>query len=363
MSNFQTVYLSNLLLGGGSTDPSTWHLALFSAAPTPTTPGTEITGNGYARPSLSGKMATAADGSRTNNALASFPKAEGTWNVVAVGIFDAVSGGNLLFAGAFVATFIANDIPGIPAGALVVGYVPPILARTGYTLFDRDLIEVPLITWRTLTGATEAQALSAFGVSGGALTYDTALAEAAGAATNWQGTFNIGGMRRYYKAAGFEIEFEYTRDFNGGVWYGRFGHFAAVLNPDNTSFIPNGATTSTIFNTFSSGSYLYTACLGANTLPTSGFNNFIARNQIARRGYGGNQNRGGENMIMTDNTFSALSSYDYIADPRTTMSTPIPEDKKIDSFFEIQRLWDGSQITTTRIAGRIHSLRFSGAPA
>lgn len=99
----------NYIFGGGTfTQPVTLWLALFSVAPTISTTGTEATGSGYARvsitcnttnwPAISGATTTL-----TNGAAFTFPAATGNWsssaNQTDAGFWDASSAGNLLYWG------------------------------------------------------------------------------------------------------------------------------------------------------------------------------------------------------------------------------------------------------------------------
>lgn len=91
------------------TSPSAVYLGLFTAAPTDSTSGTEVSAaNGYSRQSLTfgaysqGKIATSAD--------VTFTASGGSWGVVlAFGIFDASSGGNLLASGTISPSVLIND--------------------------------------------------------------------------------------------------------------------------------------------------------------------------------------------------------------------------------------------------------------
>ena len=72
-------------------------LALFTTAPTDAGGGTEVTGGSYARHNSSGKWAAVSGGSVATNAECLFPTATANWGtVVAAGLFDASSSGNLL---------------------------------------------------------------------------------------------------------------------------------------------------------------------------------------------------------------------------------------------------------------------------
>jgi len=99
-------YLENkildFLLGGVSyTPPATVYIALFTAAPTDAGGGTEVSGGGYARVAVANNTTnfpTASNGTKSNGTTITFPTATADWGtVVAVGIFDAATGGNLLF--------------------------------------------------------------------------------------------------------------------------------------------------------------------------------------------------------------------------------------------------------------------------
>ncbi len=92
------------------TGPTTMYLALFSVTPSDGAGGTEATGSGYARVSITNNTTnwTNATGSttpaaKTNGVAFAFPAATGNWssssNQVAWGLFDASSGGNLLHYG------------------------------------------------------------------------------------------------------------------------------------------------------------------------------------------------------------------------------------------------------------------------
>jgi hypothetical protein len=95
--------------------PPTLYVGLFTVTPSDTGGGTEVSGGSYARvaatPSLANFAGTQSAGSTTastgtggttsNNASITFPAATADWGTaVAVGIFDAATGGNLLFYGA-----------------------------------------------------------------------------------------------------------------------------------------------------------------------------------------------------------------------------------------------------------------------
>ena len=89
--------LDHVFGGVAYTAPTTHYVALYTVAPTDTGGGTEVTGGAYARQTgaftVSGTNPTTA----TNSAAIEYPTATADYGtVVAVGILDASSGGNLL---------------------------------------------------------------------------------------------------------------------------------------------------------------------------------------------------------------------------------------------------------------------------
>ena len=97
------------------TGPTTTYVALFTVTPSDTGGGTEVTGGSYARVAVTSSLAnwagtqsagsttasTGTGGTTSNNASITFPTPSANWGVVvAAGIFDASSAGNLLLYGA-----------------------------------------------------------------------------------------------------------------------------------------------------------------------------------------------------------------------------------------------------------------------
>ena len=93
----ETKVLEHVFGGSAYTAPTTLHIALYTAAPTDSGGGTEVNGGAYARQTatfnVSGNTATNAANVEYATATANY----GT--VVAMGIFDAASSGNLLAYG------------------------------------------------------------------------------------------------------------------------------------------------------------------------------------------------------------------------------------------------------------------------
>ncbi|MEM4134314.1 MAG: hypothetical protein QXV73_03880 [Candidatus Micrarchaeia archaeon] len=116
---YENKVIDHMLRGQAFTPPSTIYVGLYTTAPTDAGGGTEVSGNGYARQSVT---LTAASGGSTSNASdITFPQATGDWGtIVAVGLFDASTGGNLLAWSNLTEskTINAGDVLKIPAGQL-----------------------------------------------------------------------------------------------------------------------------------------------------------------------------------------------------------------------------------------------------
>jgi hypothetical protein len=102
MSDFLENELLDHILGGADyARPATVYVALYTAVPTDAGGGTEVAGGSYARAAVtnnSTNFPAAVAGSKGNAVALTFPAASAIWGtIVAVGIFDALTGGNLLF--------------------------------------------------------------------------------------------------------------------------------------------------------------------------------------------------------------------------------------------------------------------------
>lgn len=100
-TNFERNRILDLRFGDGTyTKPATVYVALFTASPTVAGGGTEVAGGSYARAAVTNDLTNfpdAAAGVKSNAVAIAFAQASALWGtVVAVGIFDAASGGNLL---------------------------------------------------------------------------------------------------------------------------------------------------------------------------------------------------------------------------------------------------------------------------
>ena len=109
------------------TGKSTWaavtaRVGLYTAAPSDSGGGTEVTGGSYARvTTAAGDWNAAASGSTTNANAITFPTASGSWGTVThFGLFDAATSGNLLRWAALGTSKAVNngDTASFPAGSL-----------------------------------------------------------------------------------------------------------------------------------------------------------------------------------------------------------------------------------------------------
>lgn len=98
------------------TSPSTVYVGLFTTDPTDAGTGTEVSGGSYARQSAS---FTVSNNTATTDAAIEFPTATASWGTIThVGLFDAVSSGNLLAHSSLTAdkTIDSGDVLRIPSG-------------------------------------------------------------------------------------------------------------------------------------------------------------------------------------------------------------------------------------------------------
>lgn len=133
MAGSKSDYLENKVLNSvfnGAAFPtiSTLYVALFTAAPSDAGGGTECTGGNYSRVAVTANTTnfpTTSTGSISNATAIAFPWLTGSiGTTVAWGLYDAASGGNLLYWGdldvAYQKSYAADDQPYIPAGAMTV---------------------------------------------------------------------------------------------------------------------------------------------------------------------------------------------------------------------------------------------------
>ena len=128
MSSF-TNYTENLVLTwllttGSATRPTAWYVGLFTAAPSDTGGGTEVSGSGYAREATGTITVSGTATTATNAAAIEFdPASGGNWGTIThAAIFDASTGGNMIAWAQLTTSRTINDgdVFRIPAGSLTV---------------------------------------------------------------------------------------------------------------------------------------------------------------------------------------------------------------------------------------------------
>jgi len=106
----EALLLDWLMTNGTATRPTAWYVALYTAAPSDSGGGTEVSGNGYAREAVTFAAATSPGGTTSNSGAVSFTASGGDWgSITHIGIHDALSGGNLLWHGAMTASKTVAD--------------------------------------------------------------------------------------------------------------------------------------------------------------------------------------------------------------------------------------------------------------
>lgn len=98
MSNYLSNALANAVVRNVSyTSPANVYVALYSTAPTVSTAGTELTGNGYSRQNVT--FSAPSSGAANSNVAVTFGPATGNaWPAaIAMSVTDASTGGNILY--------------------------------------------------------------------------------------------------------------------------------------------------------------------------------------------------------------------------------------------------------------------------
>ena len=128
MSSFsdytENLVLTYLFTTGSATRPTAWYVGLFTAAPSDTGGGTEVSGNAYARV-VTGTISGSGTATTFSNAAAiEFAAASGgNWGTIGwAGVFDAATGGNLLAWAPLTTSRVINDgdVFRIPATSLTI---------------------------------------------------------------------------------------------------------------------------------------------------------------------------------------------------------------------------------------------------
>lgn len=106
----EALLLDWLMTTDSVTRPTAWYVALYTAAPSDSGGGTEVTGNGYSRQSVTMASATSPGGTTSNTGAVTFTASGGNWGTIThIGIHDASTGGNLLWHGTMTASKTVND--------------------------------------------------------------------------------------------------------------------------------------------------------------------------------------------------------------------------------------------------------------
>lgn len=113
--------LDHVLNGVSYATPASLWLGLFTTETTPDGSGNEVSGGSYAREQMT--FTSISFGSATNAADIFFPTATAPWySIPYFGVFDAASGGNMLFYGKFNnAAFInTGNVYFIPTNSFII---------------------------------------------------------------------------------------------------------------------------------------------------------------------------------------------------------------------------------------------------
>lgn len=117
-NNAENLLLNWVLTNGAVTRPTAWYVALFTTDPTDADTGTEVSGGSYARTAVTFSVTGNA---ATNTGGVEFPAATANWGTVShIGVYDASTGGNLIFHSALTTAkaITDGDVFRIPTGDL-----------------------------------------------------------------------------------------------------------------------------------------------------------------------------------------------------------------------------------------------------
>ena len=119
-NTFETHTLNYLFTTTSVTRPTAWYIALFTSNPDEDASGTEVStsGTAYARQSAT---FTVSGNEATNSAAIEFPTATASYGTVThIGVFDAVSAGNLIAYAALTTSkaIDTGDVLRLPANDL-----------------------------------------------------------------------------------------------------------------------------------------------------------------------------------------------------------------------------------------------------
>ena len=120
----ENLVLTWLFTGSSATRPTAWYVGLFTAAPSDTGGGTEVSGSAYARVATGTISGSGTSTTFTNAAAIEFAAASGgNWGTIGwAGIFSASTGGTLIAWAPLTTSKAINDgdIFRIPANSLSI---------------------------------------------------------------------------------------------------------------------------------------------------------------------------------------------------------------------------------------------------
>lgn len=106
----EKLLLDWMMTTGSATRPTAWYVALYTAAPSDSGGGTEVSGNGYSRQSVAFAAASTPGGTTSNTGAVSFTASGGSWGTIThIGIHDASTSGNLLWHGGLTTSKTVGD--------------------------------------------------------------------------------------------------------------------------------------------------------------------------------------------------------------------------------------------------------------
>lgn len=111
LSNYaEKLALDWMMTSGSATRPTAWYVALFTSATDDAAGGTEVSGNGYSRQSVTFDAATSGTGTTSNSNAPIFTAAGGNWGTIThMAIYDNSTGGNRLWHGPIAASKTIDD--------------------------------------------------------------------------------------------------------------------------------------------------------------------------------------------------------------------------------------------------------------
>ena len=119
-NTFETHTLNYLFTATSVTRPTAWYVALFTSNPDEDASGTEVSGGAYVRQSVA---FTVSGNTASNSAAIEFPTATASYGTVThIGVFDALSAGNLIAYAALTTSkaIDTGDVMRIPSSDLDV---------------------------------------------------------------------------------------------------------------------------------------------------------------------------------------------------------------------------------------------------